>query len=69
MKLLNFVWIRKKLIHKQIIGIASNDTDKLNGSNGKITPPSCLKLVRIMLETWYLVRKYTHICSFRKNTF
>ena len=29
----------------------------------KTTP--CLKLVRIMLETWKLVRKYTHVCSFR----
>ena len=26
---------------------------------GKISP--CLKLVRIMLETWNLVRKYTHM--------
>ena len=22
-----------------------------------------------MLETWNVVRKYTHICSFRKHTF
>ena len=29
----------------------------------------CLKLVIIMLETWNLVRKYTHISSFRKYTF
>ena len=34
------------------------------GGGAKTTP--CLKLVRIMLETWYLVCKYTHICSFRK---
>ena len=34
---------------------------------GKITP--FLKLVRITLETSYLVRKYKHICSFRKCTF
>ena len=34
----------------------------------KITPSS-LKLVRIMLETWNLVRKYKHICSFIKYTF
>ena len=32
-------------------------------------PPPCLKLVRIMLETWILVRKYIHVCSFRKYTF
>ena len=37
------------------------------GVRGKITP--CLKLFRIMLETWNLVRKYTHIISFRKYTF
>ena len=28
-----------------------------------------LKLVWITLETWNLVRKYTHIYSFRKYTF
>ena len=33
----------------------------------KLTP--CLKLVRIMLETSNLARKYTHLCSFRKYTF
>ena len=34
---------------------------------GKITP--CLKLVRVMLETWNLARKYTLTCSFRKYIF
>ena len=34
---------------------------------GKITP--FLKLIRIMLETWNLARKYTRIFSFRKYTF
>ena len=29
----------------------------------------CIKLVRIILETWDLVRKYTLICSFRKHIF
>ena len=28
-----------------------------------------LKLVRIVLETWNVICKYTYICSFRKNTF
>ena len=28
-----------------------------------------LKPVRITLETWNVVRKYAHICSFRKYTF
>ena len=37
------------------------------GGGGKIT--SCLKLVRIILETSNLARKYTSICSFRKYTF
>ena len=33
------------------------------------TPNPRLKLGRIVLETYNLVRKYTHICSFRKYTF
>ena len=37
------------------------------GKGGKITP--CLKLVRIMLESSNLARKYTPIFSFRKYTF
>ena len=32
-------------------------------------PPPFLKLVTIMLEAWNLVRKYTHMFSFRKYTF
>ena len=36
----------------------------------KITPPSpCLKLVKDMLETWNLARKYTFKCRFRKYNF
>ena len=37
------------------------------GWRSKIT--RCLILVRIMLETSNLARKYTSICSFRKYTF
>ena len=37
------------------------------GGGGKITP--FLNLVRIMLETSNLARKYTDICSLRKYTF
>ena len=37
------------------------------GGEGKVAP--CVKLVRIMLESSNLVRKYKHICSFRKYTF
>ena len=37
------------------------------GGGGKITP--CRKLVRIMLETSNLARKYAAIFSFRKYTF
>ena len=33
------------------------------GGGGKI------KLVRVMLETWHLVRNHKKICSFRKYTF
>ena len=36
---------------------------------GKITPPPCLKLDRVMLETWNLAHKYTLMCSLRKYTF
>ena len=34
------------------------------GAGGKITP--CLKLVKIMLETWNFVLKFVHICSLAK---
>ena len=37
--------------------------------SGHIPSRLCLKLVRIMLETSNLARKYTRICSFRKFTF
>ena len=37
------------------------------GGEAKITP--CLKLVRIMLETSKLARKYAPTCNFRKYTF
>ena len=37
------------------------------GRGGKITP--CLKLVRNMLETSNLARKYTPVCNFREYTF
>ena len=34
------------------------------------SPTACLlKLVKIMLETWNLVHKYTHICRIGKYTF
>ena len=39
------------------------------GGKTNSLPPLCLKLVRIMLATSNLARKYTHICSFRKYTF
>ena len=39
------------------------------GVGVKFSPTACLKLEKIMLETWKLVRKYTQICSFRKHTF
>ena len=35
------------------------------GEEGWVKCPSCVKLVRIILETLNLVRKYTHICSAR----
>ena len=41
---------------------------KLRGEGVKL-PSHCLKLVRIMLETSNLLRKYTRISSFRKYAF
>ena len=43
-----------------------------NKSTPPPLPPSnpfFWKLVRIMLESWNLVRKFTHICSCKKYTF
>ena len=40
---------------------------EVGGEGVKLLP--CLKLVKIMLETLNLTRKYTLICSFRKYTF
>ena len=40
----------------------------VEGFGGKITTHPFLKLVRITLETWNLVLKYTSICSVRKYT-
>ena len=36
---------------------------------GEVKLSPCLKLLKITLETWNLVGKYTHKFSFRKNTF
>ena len=36
---------------------------------GGVNYPHCLKLVRSMLETWNLVRKFAHIFSLRKYSF
>ena len=35
----------------------------------KLTFTPCLRLVRTMLKTWYLVKKYKHLCHFRKYSF
>ena len=56
--LLTLIWVGFLGVHFEV------------GGEGKIiTPPPCLKLVRIMLKTSNLARKYTSICSFRKYTF
>ena len=39
------------------------------GGGGGITTPAYLKLVRIRLEIWSLVRRYIHIYNFRKFSF
>ena len=38
----------------------------IDGGGVKLSP--CLKLVRIMIEAWKLMDRYTHIFSFRKYT-
>ena len=56
--LLTLIWVGFSGVHSEVWGMG-------------VLPPlphPCLKLVRIMLETWNLVRKYIHICSFRKYT-
>ena len=39
------------------------------GGMGKTIPPPCLKLGRITLETWNLVRKFTYIFGLRRYNF
>ena len=39
------------------------------GGRGSNLHTHCLKLVRIMLETWNSARKYRHICSFKNIAF
>ena len=45
------------------------EVEARKGEGGEFTPPPCLKLVIIMLETSNLACKFRHICSFRKNLF
>ena len=47
--------------------VLKNFTESLFSGVKKVTPYP--KLVRIMLETWNLVHKYTKKCSFGKYTF
>ena len=82
-KLINFDWIVNKLIiHNLLINYqnlkkrinteaAAHDCSVavLKKSEAAVSGSPCLKLVRIMLETWNLVRKYTRIFGFRKYTF
>ena len=42
---------------------------EVEGGGGGITTPAYLKLVRIRLEIWSLVRRYIHIYNFRKFSF
>ena len=69
--------IEKMLILHNVIALINPNLGRLfRGSfwGGGTPPPPCLKLVRDMLETWNLSRKYklqSHkfICSFRKYKF
>ena len=65
---------QKKLPSKIPAFLELRENQQGGGGGGKITPPPpssppCLKLVRIMLETWNLARKYTPIRGFRKYVF
>ena len=58
---LTLIWVDFLGVHFEVVW---------GGEGGvKLIPPSCLKLVRIMLETSNLALKYTPICSFRNYTF
>ena len=57
---LTLLWVDFLGVHFEVVW---------GGEGVKLIPPSCLKLVRIMLETSNLARKYTPICSFRNYTF
>ena len=41
--------------------------DRKGAGDGAWVYPACLKLIRIILETWYLLRKYTHIYVVSEN--
>ena len=65
----------------QVLQIWPNDYNNINpnlgglfrgsfwGREGGLNYLYCLRLVRIMLETSNLARKYKPICSFRKYSF
>ena len=63
----NRVKSKLKLFESTLIRVGFLWVRFVVGGGTKITPG--LKLVRITLETWNLVRKYTHTCSFWKYTF
>ena len=46
------------------MGLFCGGCDEVVGGGGQYCP--CLKFSRVMLETWNLAGKYTHVCSFRK---
>ena len=67
-------WYYSHVCFPGIFSLNPNLSELFRGSfwgwgGGEVKLPPCLKLVRIMLETSNVARKYTHLCSFRKYTF
>ena len=57
--MLTIIWVR-------FLGVSFEVEERLKLTQSTI---SCLKPVRIMLETWQLLRMYTHMCDFSTKAF
>ena len=57
--MLTIIWVR-------FLGVSFEVEERLKLTQSTI---SCLKPVRIMLETWQLLRMYIHICDFSTKAF
>ena len=57
--MLTIIWVH-------FLGVSFEVEERLKLTQSTI---SCLKPVRIMLETWQLLRMYIHICDFSTKAF